>query len=944
MITRPSRSYLEHVIGRALDQAKERSAKLPRAVAVYARDWQDGDSLEVAGDPWRIVFADSVLEVRGVLDEHAERDERVVLLTPLTETQLGHDVRARLAGAKVYSLDVVGTVGRMFRANRVDTARLEKPVLATLIEHEPHGGYPPVPSGILGAEDVWESFFRYVVSVDELVVDLPALLRWTLDPQKVARWRGLEASVRAAAGKKLADIAGSGAETLVSWIENGHGKDALALAIACEVVFATVPEDAAGSSTLDREEISRLLDRAAVRLERGARPIAREAGRALGDAAQDVIRGAQATEDGAERRDGAHIEAIRAALVRADDLLRGELGVAMVAWLGSLTQSSFAQRLERSSDAVVRAVEKPFPARLLEARARLRDFASHRLAVTFPESIERARMALRLAQWFASPEKDFSSFEEAAVGWVLRESFVDRARECILAGEHRAGPTKSYEFLAGRALAKRSRANRAFAKLLEDWLEHGGTSDRVIPVERFVDEVLARLGASGHKVLLIVLDGLSWPIAHGLREDLAHKEIAETSWFAGRVGADREFAVTLVSTVPSITAIARTSLFAGELRRGRQNDERRAFAEHPSLVTHSRSDHPPLLFHKAEVAGEGGSIPRELRREIQNEDRRFVAVVVNAIDDSLSGAQQQRSLWNLDTIKPLGPLIAESFDAGRVVVLASDHGHVLHAPGESLEAEGGGDRWRPLGKRPLSEGEIVLRGPRVRGAEDEREVVVLADERLHYGPSRNGSHGGATPQEMLAPVAILTPHGRELAGLEPVELEAPRWWDVDADLASAEASEVRETHDGERATFEVIEKDAAVLFEEPVEIARARVFEDLGPRTREDRASAHETPAWIATLFASETWAAQRELNRKKTLSDEQVEKMLIALDRAGGSLTTLAFAKALGTSRMRVDGFLAMAQRLLNVDGYDVLGHDRERDQVELDRELLRQQFGLGG
>ena len=44
----------------------------------------------------------------------------------------------------------------------------------------------------------------------------------------------------------------------------------------------------------------------------------------------------------------------------------------------------------------------------------------------------------------------------------------------------------------------------------------------------------------------------------------------------------------------------------------------------------------------------------------------------------------------------------------------------------------------------------------------------------------------------------------------------------------------------------------------------------------------------------------------------------------------------------MRLDGFLAKLQRLLNVDGYAVLQVDRAQNRVSLNVPLLRRQFEL--
>ncbi len=51
-------------------------------------------------------------------------------------------------------------------------------------------------------------------------------------------------------------------------------------------------------------------------------------------------------------------------------------------------------------------------------------------------------------------------------------------------------------------------------------------------------------------------------------------------------------------------------------------------------------------------------------------------------------------------------------------------------------------------------------------------------------------------------------------------------------------------------------------------------------------------------------------------------------------------FAQKVEVDSLRVDGFLAKVQRVLNIDGYEIIRNDRERDMVELNRELLLRQF----
>jgi len=78
------------------------------------------------------------------------------------------------------------------------------------------------------------------------------------------------------------------------------------------------------------------------------------------------------------------------------------------------------------------------------------------------------------------------------------------------------------------------------------------------------------------------------------------------------------------------------------------------------------------------------------------------------------------------------------------------------------------------------------------------------------------------------------------------------------------------------------------------------------------------------------------------SLSDDQLRTALAALDARGGKLLTRAFAAQAGVPPHRLRGHLSSLRRLLNVEGYAVLGE--EEGTVVLDRELLKVQFGLEG
>ncbi|NJO35617.1 MAG: PglZ domain-containing protein [Rhodospirillales bacterium] len=149
-----------------------------------------------------------------------------------------------------------------------------------------------------------------------------------------------------------------------------------------------------------------------------------------------------------------------------------------------------------------------------------------------------------------------------------------------------------------------------------------------------------------------------------------------------------------MAALPTVTEVSRASLFSGRLTRGTATSEKRGFAGHPALVQASRAGRPPRLFHKAELE-DGGALGGKVRDAIADQAQRVVGVVHNAVDAQLAGSDQLHMCWSPDTLRFLRSLLREARDAGRVVVLTGDHGHVIEGGTTQRSAPGGGDRWRP---------------------------------------------------------------------------------------------------------------------------------------------------------------------------------------------------------------------------------------------------------
>ena len=225
-----------------------------------------------------------------------------------------------------------------------------------------------------------------------------------------------------------------------------------------------------------------------------------------------------------------------------------------------------------------------------------------------------------------------------------------------------------------------------------------------------------------------------------------------------------------------MTHLSRASLLSGKLTSGDAAVEKRNFEANPHLKQCCDKKYPPVLFHKKEVTeGARGAVGDDLSRAILSPNHRVVGVVINAIDDRLASAQQIRDDWTINRISPLGSLLKLARDSGRVVILASDHGHVWHRPdARNVPLETGG-RWRPQSE-DLAEDEIVLTGRRVQDGAGGNAIIVPWSERVYYGRQQNGYHGGATPQEMVCPLVLLTDRSSAYSGLFHCEHPKPDWW------------------------------------------------------------------------------------------------------------------------------------------------------------------------
>lgn len=870
----PSRQQLESQLDSLIE--RDPNARVLGIQSPMHRAWPP--AIDRRGRRFRVMWCESELELREALSRlELDPDDRLLLVTPLGDDGLAADVAARLPKARLFAASRWDALRTAFRARDLDPRlRGQEWLCDILVDRAPADGYPPVPGGVLDLDTAWRACLEHTLGLSEARADAAALLTWTTGEGNLERFGALPKTVRDQLLDRLGREGGTVATLVAQAIREGHGVDALAIGLACGVVFG--PKDTAD------------LHAAAIRLEPlfGGSGISREAGAALAEVAHKVL----------ARLDGVRLTETEA---RAEAILQ-TIRAAEYAALSPALTSGFEARLAEAASATLAAAASGSTQDAACVVQLLRQAEHHDRARDHRGRLDRLRMAARLSRWLASRRPPTPGFGTAVRAYADEGCFADWARHVLLGGDGFPEVAASYAQLRELAQARREDENRSFAELLVDWNSRGARGDDALPVEQALDAIVAPLAAQS-PVLMLVLDGLSFAVARHLLSELGRLGWTELAP-SGRLAPP-----PLVAVLPSVTEVSRTSLLSGRLTHGDASTERAAFAAHGKLREASRSGKPPLLFHKADL-GMGPELHERVRAALADGGQKVVGIVHNAIDAQLSGSDQIDVSWAPETVRQLTALLRAARESGRLVILTGDHGHVVEA-GTSLVQGGTGDRWRSGGQS--QNGEVEVRGGRLLAPDGARSVILAWSERIRYAAKRSGYHGGASPQEILIPLAVLTSGAAPRDWIEAPPTE-PGWW---ADLVVPVA---------EGPT--------------PARMASPSKRRDSGQASLFDRPQRED--AWLAALLASPTYAAQRALAGRGAPEDGIVRALVAALGGRGGRLSRTGLAQALGVPAFRVAGIVNATRRVLNVDQAQVLAIDTTSDEVVLDLRILRLQFEL--
>ncbi len=841
-------------------------------------------TFQFGGQGVRIVPAGSALALREAI-RSADPAGWLVVVTDRSDDDLGAGLLSHLIWQRLRHPDPWQAVQQAFAAHSVDARLLSlgnaRDVASGLLELAPTDGWPPAPAGVLTRDHALSSAARAELGLPAGPVDLIAVLHWSTDaslPAAIARLRSRagETTVDAILDW-VADSSGEAAPFVAALLRTGTVNDLVPLGVAVDCLL----------NARDRHEAELAL----ARLQHRWGSVPRESLAAAGRLSRVVLSGLLGASSTA--RTGA------ALLAQADDLLNAAQAQHLTG-ASTLLRSGLTHRLRGLAEALRHGADGDTSA-LESTWARV---AEHEL-VDGDARVAPARAGVRLVRWLtATSDESPSALAALADRHLLVDAWVDSAVNDAESGVDDPGLASALEAVLRAVESRRDAHDLEFATALA----REGCGDSLAGVrglEQVLPDIVVPL-ARDYPTLLLVLDGMSAGVA---TEIIQH---ATTEVEFGMVeclvpGADRR--TPALAVLPSVTEMSRSSLLAGRLTSGQQDAERRNFA----AFTSARGLGEAPLFHKKglDTGRQGFAIADDVRLAIADTDRhRLVGCVLNTIDDALDRTDPGGTDWTAETVKHLGPLLRAARAAGRLVVLTSDHGHVVERRRGQQRGTGLGGRYRTA-SAPAAPDEVLVSGPRVLA--DGHEAVLAVNERLRYGPLKAGYHGGAAPAEVVVPVALLAPStlSHKLAAAPVAE---PSWWDLTG-----------------APTLPVGAPPAPV---EVPDVPQPDLFSVPEPSVAGGAGRA---------LVESTTYRSQKKLVGRVAVTDDAIAALVDSLaSTPDRRLSATRAATLLGVPVNRVAMVMSQVSKLLNVEGYPVVATDPTTQAVTLDASLLAEQYGV--
>ncbi len=870
-------------------------------LGVHATDAAIDDvDLEIDGRPWQVRRFESAYLLRRALSRLG-KNERMVAVTSLDEGVLGIDVLSRFPSPRLERVEPWRMVREYFEAETLDPRLSSLAWLPRVVQAMAgRGGIHPSPDRHLSLEHVWQELLamlgvpRRPLSV-RLLLEVPVSTASNLleaVPEDCRRpWLdAMEQRVGAVVGP-------AGVGIVRAWASPSAASPVV-LGIALDALLRSNDTDRVNAGWV------RLADRSAVGEDRSAPAYGPWAEAAVGCARDLLLSDPRGFDELVQASGRFLIDVLKVSpCAAASRVLPEGLDAA---------RSTLAQAIESFLQA---PTDPAGLVRLAEAGS---EVESH---VQGSGSAETIRLIRRVAAGLAVVASDGLHLDELGTQYRDDLAWLESASDQLEGGHGQEALGRAVEALRGSVRGRLHAFSATFGEAVAR--EFASGRGPFLPLEdvlaTVVDPLVKDTGgrSDAGKVLMIVMDGMSWPVARRVFAEIDRRSTLRRLTLEPQ-GRWRP----VVSPLPSVTKVARASLIAGRLQQGGQQEERdglRAAVARFGWFNQSGQDQ---VLHKASLDANA--------RTVIGLQSSVVVAVVNAVDDQLKTGGQLRPGWSLDELPVLKDLLDAAEFERRAVVLVADHGHIGSAAGEPKRgSESGGERWR-TDADPVAEGEILVQGDRVMLPVPGGPIVVPVDDRVRYAARAAGHHGGASPQEMICPLAVFVPSTIEIAERWIQEsTRPPDWWTLDQVPAGSLLS------------------DQAVA--EDSRLAASTRIADSGPRPSEARepaaasipvVSSVPTGGWIGALLATDLFESQRTGAGRRAPEREKVERMLVLLDAAGGAMGMDELASRMQMVRTRLQGLVTSVARILNLDGFQVLSITDAGQQVRLDRGLACRQF----
>ena len=871
LTTAAQRAILERVRSQ-LSRTEPRGAEIIGIRSPGPPAWDGPSGFEIDGHDVQVAACPSLLAVLDALSRHVSGSV-LVLLTDRPETDLGDAVLARLHRGKLLDADRYTLLGDLLATRRLDPRiRTEPWLVDALIELAATDALPSTARSTLSRSRAMTLVLTARLGVDSELLDLPSLIGVLDDAAVRSRWRALAAEERAGLTEHLVSLHGGAAEVLMALAVARD--DVLADLLVAQAVLAAPAGDNAAAVAYGRFTESRF-------------PAASPHREDLAAAAEGAL----------EHVGGTAVSARLEQQIRRADAMLGQLHAPELAVYSPVLPSGIGARLANAA------------AHLTEES--LAEVALHREMVTQRHRYDRLLAALRLRRWLdTEPTTVMSTAAEGLHRHARELSWVDRALAQVRRGDPDPRVQKALARADRDAGAVRSALDAAFAARLAAAPE---TPAQLLAVETFLPELVAPL-AKGNPVLLVVVDGMSGAVAGDVSDDLTDHRRGWNEVVRAADGA-RE---AVLAALPTETFFSRASLFAAALRPGTAVAEKPAFASHGFWPSGGA-----VLVHKSGIGGsDGNDLGAELEQAVGPDGPPVVGVVLNAVDDSLkAGRQSLDPGWRSEDVSGLPQLLDRAASSGRIVVLTSDHGHILEHGSQLRTDTSGGARWRAA-ELPVRPDEVLVAGPRVLTPEG--RAILAATEDLRYGREAHGYHGGASLAEVAIPLVVLLPPGTDApAGWTLRAPGGPSWWSGDTTAAPAPVAQQSPPARPSGVRRKPATTQSEALFDVPAEV-RAGSSTGRGAR--------------LVTSEAFRSVHAEVPINR---VPEPAVFAAVVdALDAAGGRLPVASVMAAAGSGGRNARGLIAALGRVLNRDSFPVITMVDADRAVALDGALLDEQF----